>query len=173
MGVAQTGTAVLWNATMPPVANFLLNRPYAYLWQSVAQTLPGTSTSETIPIALDSGFDNAGGHNPSANNSRYVCQLAGLYHVTGQLGMQTPAEVGTAEPISSLTISVNSSANYIGTQLRFDQGPANAGGTVQASGYLQLNLGDFVELYATPYFNPITTCTDHRCPRMFIHWVSS
>lgn len=181
VNVAQAGTAALWNGTMPPTANFLLNRPYAFLYQTVAQTIPGSAGGPSVPIALDAGVDNYGGHSTIVNNSRYVCQLAGLYHIIGQLGMQTPAIVGSAEQQSGLTITVTSSNGGSGTPepygasvpLRFDTGPAKAGGTVQASTYIQMRLGDYVELYASPYFNPITTWTGYRASTMFIHWVST
>jgi hypothetical protein len=172
VNVAQLGASAAWNATMPPTIGFLLNRPYAYLWQSVAQVLPGNVNQPWTPISLDSGVDNAGAHSTTVNNSRYVCQLPGLYHVVGQLGMQTPAIDGTAERTSQLSIAVNGSTGYSAAPLRFDAGPANAGGTVQAAAYVQLRLGYYVELYGLPYFNPITTFTDYRRPTMFVHWVS-
>jgi len=171
VNVRQLGASAAWNATMPPAINFLLHRPYAYLWQSVAQVLPGNVNQQLTAISLDSGVDNAGAHSTTVNNSRYVCQLPGLYHVVGQLGLQTPAISGSSERFSQLNISVNGSA-YATAPLRFDSGPANAGGTVQAATYLQLKLGDYVELYALPYFNPITCFTDYRRPSMFVHWVS-
>lgn len=170
--VRQPGASALWNATMAPSLNFLLHRPYAYLWQSVAQVLPGNVNQPLTAISLDSGVDNAGAHSPTVNNSRYTCQLPGLYHVVGQLGLQTPAIVGTAERTSQLNITVNGSTTYSSAPLRFDSGPANAGGTVQAAAYVQLKVGDYIELYALPYFNPITTFTDYRRAQMFVHWVS-
>lgn len=174
VNVAQLGASAAWNGTVPPVINFLLHRPYAYLWQSVAQVLPGNVNQPLTAISLDSGVDNAAAHSNTVNNSRYVCQLPGLYHVIGQLGMQTPAIVGTAERLSQLNICVNGSGNvFAQTPLRFDAGPANSGGTVQASAYVQLRLGDCIELYGLPYFNPISTWTDYRRPSMFVHWVSS
>lgn len=172
--VAGTGASAAWNATMPPVTNFLLHRPYAYLWQSVAQVLPGDVNKPQTAISLDSGVDNAGAHSNTVNNSRYVCQLAGLYHVVGQLGMRTPAIVGTVERYSQLSITVNGSGGVRAqTPVRFDTGPANAGGTVQAACYVQLKLGDYIELYGLPYFATITTWTDYRRASMFVHWVSS
>lgn len=171
VNVAQLGASAAWNASMPPSINFLLNRPFAYLWQSVAQVLPGNSNLPSTAISLDSGYDNAGAHSTTVNNSRYVCQLPGLYHVIGQLGLQTPAIVGTAERTSQLNISINGET-YSSAPLRFDSGPANAGDTVQAAAYVQLRLGDYIELYGLSYFNPITTFTDYRQPSMYVHWVS-
>ncbi len=173
VGVAQLGASTAWNTTMPPTINFGLNRPYGYLWQSVAQTLPGNSNRPKVPVALDSGVDNAGAHSGSVNNSRYTCQLAGLYHVIGQLGMRSPAIVGTAEQTSQLDIVVNGITTHAMAPLRFDTGPANAGGTVQAATYIQLRVGDYAQLYALSYFDPITTFTDYRRSAMFVHWVST
>ena len=43
---------------------------------------------------------------------------------------------------------------------------------MQAAAYVQLKLGDYIELYALPYFNSITCFTDYRRPSMFVNWVS-
>ncbi|GAA2018861.1 hypothetical protein GCM10009839_13880 [Catenulispora yoronensis] len=169
--VTQTGTAALWNANIPPITNFLTHRPFAYLWQTIAQVLPGTSDRPRTPILLNAGYDNSGAHSTTVNTSRYTCQLPGLYHVIGQLGLQLPVIVGTAERTSHLEIRINGTA-YTDAPLIFDTGPANTGGTVQASIYAQLRLGDYIDITGESYFNPITTFTDYRRPAMFVHWVS-
>lgn len=172
--VSHSGAAALWNGTVPPVTNFLIHRPYGILYQVTAQVIPATVEGPPVPIALDGGNDNAGAHSTTVNNSRYTCQLAGLYHIIGQLGLQSPAIAGTDIRLSQLSIAVNGNSSPVAqTPIRFDTGPANAGGTVQVSCQVKLKVGDYVQLMGGTYFNPITTFTDYRRAQMFVHWAST
>lgn len=168
--VGQTGSKDLWNNNVPGAANFLANRPYAYLTQLTAQSV---STTGNTPIAFDGGYDNTGtAHSTTVNNTRYTCQLAGLYHIIGQAGFQPPF-TGTGP--ATLVLRLNGNVNQVwGPRLLYSDNTGGLGGTRQIAMPIVLALGDYIELVAANITNAtITTWTDTRAARLFVHWVST
>lgn len=169
--VGQTGTKDLWNNNVPGAANFLANRPYAYLTQLTSQSI---SISGFTPIAFDGGSDNTGAaHSTTVNNSRYTCQLPGLYYAVGQLGFQPPLS-GT-NPFVQVQLRVNGDVGQIwGQRYLYSDNTGGLGGTGQIMMPFVLKLGDYIELIA---FNGSTaavhTWTGTRAARLFVHWVST
>ena len=172
--VGQTGTAAMWNTQINPGANFLGNRPYGYLIQNTVQSIG----SGYNPIAFDGGFDNAGAHSAAVNNTQYFCQLPGVYHVTGQVGIYpTPANPGSY-PWADLYFCTNgvSTGTLIGSvRMYFDTNTTyRSGGIVQISTYLTLNAGDYLQLLVTSGVSAgLTTGQGYYSSRMYIQWVSS
>ena len=169
VAVGQTGTAALWNGTFPPAADFLANRPYAYLTQTTVQTISNTAPN---PVRFDGGYDSTGAaHSNTVNNSRYTCQLAGLYHVIAQMGFQPPLTSGY--PYNDLAVMLNGGPTYGNRQLLCDS-TGGLGGTGQLSIPIVLQLGDYIELIAyTGNSAPVLNWGGTKAPRMFVHWLST
>lgn len=123
-------------------SQFLMNKPCFFGYQNTAQGLAtGTWTSLNIDVGVD---DNWAGHSNVTNNSRYTCQIAGTYWVSGCYaavasasgfravriakngspvlgsGVYSPnngsSDVGLATPRCSVTLAVNDYVEVQGWQ---------------------------------------------------------
>jgi hypothetical protein len=74
-------TAAIYQSDVTDAVNFLANPPDFVGTQTVAQSLANATWTA---ITLDSEqLDSYNGHSTSSNTSRYVCQVAGWYTVSG------------------------------------------------------------------------------------------
>jgi hypothetical protein len=133
-------SSALWNTNVRDGMNFLLSPVRFKGYASSSQSL-STGTTAT-PLLLDSELvDSDGGHSTSTNTSRYTCQTAGLYFVSGSVCFATNS-AGTR----TLTIFVNGAAVFgAGNQ---SMPSATNGASVFSSTVVQLAVGDYVELTA-------------------------
>ena len=169
--VGQAGTKDLWNNNVPAAANFLANRPYAYLTQLTTQSIAQVGST---PIAFDGGYDNTGtAHSTTVNNSRYTCQLPGLYHVIGQAAFKPP--LTGSFPYGVLNLRLNGDIHQTwGQPIIYSDNTGGLGGSGQVAMPIVLGLGDYIELLAsTGNPTPISTWTGAKAARLFVHWVSA
>lgn len=74
-------TAAEMNANIRDAGNFMIGQPFAYIWQSVAQSL---ANSTYAALTFDSTVvDSDGGHSNVTNNSRYTAKTPGWFQFTG------------------------------------------------------------------------------------------
>jgi hypothetical protein len=135
-------TSALWNAQVRDAVNFLLNPPmfYGYATTGVAITAGGYSA-----IGLDTEItDNYGGHSTTTNTSRYVCQLAGFYEVGGSASL--PASANTSTALMAAHISKNG-VEIPPSRLEVPQMANHYNGSAIPTAGVQLNVGDYIELY--------------------------
>lgn len=131
-------TGALWNAGPAASNTFLTTVPLAVAYQTASQNI--TNGTWTM-IALDSTLvDTDSQHSNSVNNTRFTCQVAGWYSVSGAVSFNTNATGARGAAIfkngSALTIT--------------------SGGLTAASNVIHiapisevlvpLNIGDYVEL---------------------------
>lgn len=64
--------------------NRLNNPPRARLRQTSAQSIANNTYTSLLFNVED--YDSAAGHSTSSNTSRYTCQVAGLYRLSGKVG---------------------------------------------------------------------------------------
>ena len=133
-------TSALWNANILGGLNYLLS-PVRFKGYAVASQSLGSSTSSTV-LALDTtAVDSDNGHSNVTNNSRYTCQTAGLFYVSGSVNLAQNSG-GTR----TLQVFLNG-AGITGSAVQAMPSASN-GASVFTSTIVQLNVGDYVELAA-------------------------
>jgi len=132
-------TSALFNLVASAI-NYTLAPVRFKAYSSTSQSIP--SGTAVIPLTLDTEVvDSDGGHSTTTNTSRYVCQTAGLYWVSGSVNFAT-----NSSNTRTLQILYNS-GGVVGSAQQVAPAP-NRGGSVFTSTLLQLNVGDYVEIAA-------------------------
>lgn len=133
----EVEAAAYFNALRDAI-NFLANKPMAVLTQTTAQTI---NNGVAAQITFDSTVtDTYGGHSNSTNNTRYTAQVAGWYLV---IGSSVWNNISGGD--RTMTINKNGSVvPYYGIGNPAATVNVNPGET--ASGLVQLNAGDYVEI---------------------------
>ncbi|MEW2302579.1 hypothetical protein AB0958_21845 [Streptomyces sp. NPDC006655] len=141
--MATTGgilSASLWNSTVYNGLNFLLS-PVAFKgYSTVSQNLASSTTSTVLNLDTEL-IDTDGAHSTTTNTSRFTCQTAGWYYITGSVCFATNSS-GTR----TLNIFLNG-AGVVGAANQVAPSASN-GTSVLSSTFVQLNVGDYVELAA-------------------------
>lgn len=132
-------TGALWNAGPAASNTFLTTLPTAEVYQTVTQTIAtGTWTAITQDSTI---LDTDSQHSNSTNNSRFTCQIAGWYSVSGAVGFNTNStgargasiyKNGAVLPTGSGAVTATSNAIHVATAGRV---------------LVQLGVGDYVEMY--------------------------
>lgn len=119
-------------------SQFLMNKPCFFGYQNTAQSLANTTwVSLNIDVGVD---DNWSGHSNITNNSRYTCQIAGTYWVSGCY-----APVGNATGFRAARIAKNGSPVLgSGVYLPPNNGVEEGVATTRCSVTLAVN--DYVEV---------------------------
>lgn len=132
-------TSALWNTNVLGGLNYLFSPVRFKGYSSTLQSI-GSSTSSTV-LTLDTEvFDTDNGHSTVTNTSRYTCQTAGLFYVSGSVCFNATNANGSR----TLNIFVNG-AGQVGAGIQSAPSPAN-GASVFSATLTQLNVGDYVEL---------------------------
>lgn len=131
-------TAALWNAGPKALADFILTLPQCLAYQTSSQSI---AASTWTSVALDStGADTDGGHSNITNNSRYTCQVPGVYWVYGSVTYANNTTGVRAARIAKNGTVVQCSEGY------FSQASGLIGQSALASAPVSLVAGDYVEL---------------------------
>jgi len=140
---AATGnflTAALWNAQVRDANTFFSAPPSFRAYATVAQSILDNTW---VSLNLDTEqFDNYGGHSTSTNTSRYTCQVAGIYQVTG---IASYASNGTGNRAVRLTLNGNAVA---GSFVKVPAAIPSASAAVHTSALVALAVGDYIEVQA-------------------------
>ena len=138
--VAEYETAAYLNSVRDAL-NFLLNPPAATLVQVTTTT--SLTTGTWTSVGMDSStFDNYGGHSNTTNNSRYTCQAAGKYQVSGTPAISTNGTNSRAAKILKNGAVVQGPYSMVGAS-------PNRPTSVTTGGFIiPLVVGDYVELAA-------------------------
>ncbi|MFJ9616702.1 hypothetical protein [Streptomyces noursei] len=135
-------TSALWNAQVRDSVNFLLNPPMYFGYSTTAVSISAGGYSA---IGMDTDItDTYGGHSKVTNTSRYTCQLAGYYEVGG--GAALPSSSNTATALMAAQIRKNGSELPPG-RVEVAQMANHYNGAPLTPSAVQLNVGDYVELY--------------------------
>jgi hypothetical protein len=131
-------TGALWNAQVGALGAFMLNVPFFTGYQVATQSL---SHNTWTNITLDTEyFDDDGGHSTVTNTSRYVCQVAGRYELTGVAVTSFNTTGLRAAKLAKNGTTITGSAIFI-------QASPSVGTSVLTSIPVQLAVGDYVELH--------------------------
>lgn len=118
---------------------FALNPPTFFGYQNTTQTLSNqTWTSLNIDATID---DNFSGHSNSVNPSRYTCQVAGTYQVSGCY-----APLGNSTGFRAVRMEKNGSTNLLGGAVYLPNNGTSEGGYVTPVAVVPLVVGDYVEV---------------------------
>lgn len=131
-------TSSLWNAGPAASNAFLTAPPLAQVTQTTVQTCANNTLT---PINFDTtALDTDNGHSNVTNNTRYTCQVAGWYLVIGGVGW-APNGAGNRLTLIYKNGVLTSWGSGVFTA-------TNVNSTVvQASWMVQMNVGDYVEIY--------------------------
>jgi len=132
-------TSALWNANILGGLNYLFAPVRFKGYSSTAQSIASSTTSTVLTLDTEI-VDSDNGHSTVTNTSRYTCQTAGLFFVTGSVTFATTSATGTR----TLNIFVNGTSVFgAGNQ----SAPSGSNGaSVFSSTLVQLSVGDYVEL---------------------------
>lgn len=144
----QTGnvlSAQLWNSGVKTVNDFLKNKPA--FRSTFSNTPPPIPNNTWVALPFDSVLlDTDAGHSSAVNNSRYTCQVAGVYWVKGSCFLNQTAGATTR---TDTTIAKNGStlAGSATFQNRLPSEPT----WYVASSLIRLNVGDYVEIWVRQF----------------------
>lgn len=132
-------TSALWNANVYNGLTFAFNAPIFIGTQTSTQS---ATSGVTTAVAMDTTIlDTYAGHSNTTNNTRYVCQQAGTYLVVGSCALS-----GSSTGNRLCEIAKNGTVVTNGITVGLAPGSAN-GTQLQATAFVTLALGDYVETY--------------------------
>ena len=134
-------TSALWNANILGGLNYLFAPVRFKGYASTGQSLTSSTTSTVLTLDTEI-VDSDGGHSTVTNTSRYTCQTAGLFYVSGSVCFNTTNSTGTR----TLNIFVNGTGTTGAGQQAAPS--ASNGASVFTATFVQLAVGDYVELAA-------------------------
>ena len=134
-------TGALFNATMKALGDFLENKPIFSGYQVAAQSIPtGAFTALSIDTEV---VDSDAGHSTVTNTSRYTCQVAGLYLLTGNVVF--PAS-GTGTRGASFALNGATTTGITGSEQLIAPAPGFATTISPTPTYVRLAVNDFVSI---------------------------
>lgn len=132
-------TGALWNAQVGALGNFTIGVPFFSGYQVSTQSI--TNNTWTA-VTLDSEyFDDDGGHSTVTNTSRYTCQVAGRYVITGTVFFSPNATGLRGSKITKNGTTVTGSTSFLAAA-------PSVGSTALCTIPVQLAVGDYVEVFA-------------------------
>lgn len=136
-------TGALWNANVKALGDFLENKPIFSGYQVAAQSIP---TGTFTPLSIDTEVvDSDSGHSTVTNTSRYTCQVAGLYLLTGNVVL--PA-AGTGTRGASFALNGSTTTGITGSEQLIAPSPGFATTITPTPSYIRLAVGDYVQICA-------------------------
>ena len=143
VSMQQTGNLVsaeLWDNGIKTVNDFLSNRPAFKAISSVGQAVSNNTWSA---VQYNQGhLDTDAGHSSVTNNTRYTCQVAGMYWVKGSAGWQlNAAGACRIDPCVAKNGATWSGAGS------FMVRPSGDYALFSTSALVRMNVGDYVEIW--------------------------
>lgn len=133
-------TGALWNANVKALGDFLSNMPVFSGYAAASQSIPTTTFT---PMSLDTEVvDSDGGHSTVTNTSRYTCQVAGLYLLTGSVVFPI-----TGTGVRGVSIGLNGATTGLaGSEQLVPVGAVFATTATATPTYARLAVGDYVQI---------------------------
>ncbi|MGW2520433.1 hypothetical protein ACWC09_26160 [Streptomyces sp. NPDC001617] len=165
-------TAALWNAQVGGVMQWMLGSganglPRFSGYQVTTQALTdNTWTSLTIDTE---DFDSDGGHSTTTNTSRYTCQVAGTYLVTGIAAFAAGTVGNRAARLALNGTSVR------GSFVKMGSATATHSSAISTTRHVVMAVGDYVELQGLQTSGAslnTNSATDVACS-LSLQWVSA
>lgn len=163
-------TGALWNANVKSLGDFTTNKPVFSAYATTAQSIP---TGAFTPVNLDTEvFDFDAGHNPAVNPSRYVCQVAGLYLLTGEVVFPTG---GTGVRGAMFALNGGTTTGIIGSEQLTAPNATFATTVAPTATYARLAVGDYVSIcgYQNTGSALSTTTVGAAMSTFNVEWISA
>lgn len=145
MGTAIPGnyeTAAFWNANVAALGNFMLNKPLFSGYLSTTQVVPSSGSAFT-PVVIDTEtIDTDAGHSTTTNASRYFCQVAGLYRLTGSVALAAGGTGARGADFQKNGVDILGSEQIVGPA------PSFVTTISPVDTFVRLAVGDYVSLAA-------------------------
>lgn len=136
--IVASGT--YWNSGPKAMGDFYVSPP---TFRGRQTSSISTTSGTWFPMPLQTAdFDSDSGHSNTVNNTRYTCQVAGWYWVEGYAAWTNAT---SANARMDAAIYKNGSVVF-GSQQGIPK-QVNDFGSVCASVFVQLAVGDYIELY--------------------------
>lgn len=146
-------TSEYWNEDVKGLNDFLSDRP---MFRASCTTAASIPTGTNTPIPFDTNWiDTDSGHNTQVNNSRYTCQVSGIYWVKGCVAYTA---AGVATRVACL-IAKNGSP-YLGGATFLNK-LASDSIAISASGLIALFPGDYIEIWTAQISGGSLTLDQH------------
>lgn len=139
-------TAGVWNNGPKALNDWLINKPMSRMLGNLNQSV--TSGAWTAIQLAATISDTDGGHSITVNNTRYTCQVAGWYWVKG-IAAINPTGAGNGASRIDTALAKNGTI-WVGASEFLDKG-ANVNSAQQASGLVQLAVGDYLEIWVRQF----------------------
>lgn len=136
-------TGALFNATMKALGDFVTGKPLFSGYATASQSIP---TGAFTPLSLDTEvIDTDGGHSTVTNTSRYTCQVAGMYLLTGEVVFPIN---GTGVRGGLFALNGATTTGLIGSEQLVPPSTTFATTINLTATYVRLAVGDFVQICA-------------------------
>lgn len=134
-------TGALFNATMKALGDFTTNKPYFSGYAVASQSIPASAFT---PMSIDTEvFDFDQGHSTVTNISRYTCQVAGVYELTGTVVFPTG---GTGVRGAMFALNGATTTGIVGSEQIVSPSPTFATTVSPTPTQVRLAVGDYVQL---------------------------
>jgi hypothetical protein len=181
-GSATGGARVPLNTELRDFVNFLNNPPIARLTsEGTSQTIPNGGVFTSIQLPTET-VDTYGGHDNVTNNTRYTCQRAGLYLISGYVSIAEGAGGGTNNGYRAArllqTIAAGGTQTYAGWTSLPQASTGTTGTGIYATALVRMAAGDYVELQlAHTQTNATVTravnSAANNCSRLLAVWMAA
>lgn len=152
-------TSALWTSQVSALMQWLVGGgsnglPMFFGYQATAQSMPNNVWTA---ISFDTEIiDTDGGHSTSTNTSRYTCQVAGYYLVTG-----CTTFVSNSTDYRGSAIYKNGVQVVGGANVQINNAGARTCVVVQAPIIIPLAVGDYIEMFGNQVSGaPLNTAAD-------------
>lgn len=165
-------TSALWNSGPKAMGDFYVSPPMFRGRQANAQTLAtGAWTAMVLDATPD--IDTESGHSTTVNNTRYTCQVPGWYWVEGFADF---VSITGATSRIDAALALNGTI-VLGAQQSLLSAPSTTATAISASGLIQLNVLDYVEILGRQNsgasVNTYVSPSNDVCPTLNLFWVHS
>lgn len=155
-GPGNLVTAGLWNSGPKALNDWMSNRPMFRGIGLINQNIPNATWTAVQLGTTVADSDN--GHSIATNNTRYTCQVAGWYWVTGTVGIN-PSGVGNVASRMDTALAKNGGI-WIGASEFMTKGN-QVNWAQMASGLVQFAVGDYVEIWVRQFTGITLGLDDH------------
>lgn len=181
-GTVSGHTLVPLNRELRDVVRFLNNPPIARLTSEAgSQTIPngGVFTSINFPTET---VDSYGGHDPVTNNTRYTCQRAGLYFVSGLASLAEGNGGGVNNGYRAVrllqTFQTGGTQTYAGWTCLPQASTGTTGTAIYATALVRMAVGDYVETQiahtqTNATVGRVVNAAANNCSRMIAVWMAA
>jgi hypothetical protein len=170
------------NTELRDMVRFFNNPPIARLTSEAStQTIPGGGVFTSIQFPTET-VDTYGGHDNVTNNTRYTCQRAGLYLISGYASIAEGAGGGVNNGYRAArllhTFAAGGTTTYAGWSCLPQASTGTTGTAIYATALVRMAAGDFIETQLAHTQTNVTVARTvntaiNNCSRMIAVWMAA